>query len=447
MKKLKILLSFIIVLLLCMNSLAFAVPNGDTQEPPSLSAQSAILIDGKSGMILYGKDMGKKMYPASTTKIITYMVIEDAISNGDIALDDMLTFPQELYDKLDPGGSNIALRVGEKMSVENLISGMLIASGNDAATLLAVSTAGSEAEFVKKMNKKAEELGLKNTHFTNPHGLTDEQHYTTASDLAVAAKAAMKSEMFRKIVGSKTLTIAPTNKTEEQRYYINTNNLVSNLRYSKYYYSKATGIKTGYTDMAGACLVASAKEGERELICVILKSETSHEDAKALLEYGFDNFKELKVASANDILGECKVKQGASGKDHVRAVSGENVWATVPLSATLDDIEMKISYNAEELRAPVAKGSVLGSVTYTYNGTVIATADLIAEEDIARHPLGFLMSFWEALWGSIIFRIILYLILLILFLFLLLVAYGFYRSIKRSRARKRRRAKYRPPMY
>ena len=168
------------------------------------------------------------------------------------------------------------------MTVYDLLSAMMIASGNDAATLLAISVGGDLKGFVKLMNEKADELSMDGSHFQNPHGLTDENHYTTAHDLARAAREAMRDEDFRKIVGSKTLKIAPTNKTESERYYINTNNLLSTLRYSKYYYDKATGIKTGHTEAAGSCLVASAKSGEKELICVVLKSEHSHEDAKAL---------------------------------------------------------------------------------------------------------------------------------------------------------------------
>lgn len=193
--------------------------------------------------------------------------------------------------------------------------------------------------------------------------------------------------------------------------------------------------------------MASAKSGDRELICVILKSESSHEDAKSLLEYGFNNFKEVEIVKKDDILGECKVKQGANGKDHVRVITKSKVVATIPLSASADDLESKIQYTSEEVKAPIEKGSVLGTVTYTYEGMVVATVDLVAEEQIDRHMLWFLMAFWEMLWGSIIFRIFLYLILTLILLFLLLVAYGFYRSIKRSRARKRRRGKYRPPMY
>ena len=258
MKKFKFVISFIMMLSLVLPYFVFA--ENDIPKAPTISAVSAILIDGETGTVLYSKKANKEMYPASTTKIISYLVISDAIDEGEIALDDMLVFTREMQDSLDPGGSHIELKAGEQMSTENLIRAMLIASGNDAATLLAQATAGSEKKFVERMNKKADELGLDHSHFTNAHGLTDENHYTTAADLAKAARFAMQDDMFREIVGSKTLTIAPTNKTETERYYINTNNLISPLRYSKYYYSKATGIKTGYTDVAGSCLVASAKE-------------------------------------------------------------------------------------------------------------------------------------------------------------------------------------------
>lgn len=414
---------------------------------PKLSAVSAILIDMQSGQVLYEKEAGKKMYPASTTKIVSYLVIADAIKNGELGLNDKLTFTREMQDAMDPTGSHIELRAGEEMSVDNLIRAMLIASGNDAATLLAVTVGKDEAGFVKKMNEKASSVGAKNTHFSNAHGLTDENHYTTAKDLSLFAKTAMKDEFFREVVSSKTLTIPPTNLKSEERYYINTNNLISPLRYSKYYYPKATGIKTGYTEAAGSCLVASAKDKERELICVVLKSETSHEDAKALLEYGFNNFKQVKIAESKDILGEVKVKQASNGNDHVRAVAKEDAYATLPLDADIDKITSKTVYDSTELYAPVALGSKLGTVTYFHDGKEIGSVEIVAEKEIERHTFGFLMSFWEAVWGCTVIRIILYLILIFILLFILLVIYGFYRSLKQSRARKRRRAKYRPPMY
>ncbi len=446
MKKLRILVALLTAFALCVSSYAVFAEN-DKPQAPKTSAKSAILIDLETGAVLYSKKANEEMYPASTTKIISYMVIEDAINEGEIGLDEMLVFTRDIQDTLDPDGSNIELKVGEKMSTENLIRGMLIASGNDAATLLAVSTAGSEKKFVERMNEKAEELGLDHTHFTNPHGLTDENHYTTASDLAKAAREAMKSDLFRDIVGSKTLTIKPTNKTENERYYINTNNLVSNLRYSKYYYSKATGIKTGYTDAAGSCLVASAKSKERELICVVLNSETSHEDAKALLEFGFDSFKQVEIVKKGDILGECNVKQGAKGVDHVIAVASKNVYVTIPVSASAEDVTTKITYEEKEVYAPVKKGASLGTATFKYDGDTVANIEIVAEDNVKRHAFGFLMSFGEALWGNIVIKIIVYLLLTVVVLYLLLVAYGFYRSIKRSRARKRRKRRYHPPMY
>lgn len=446
MKKFKVLISFFLALSLCLPCLTFAKTT-KAPKAPKTSAEAAILIDNATGLVLYGKNADKEMYPASTTKIISYLVVADVIKDGLISLDDMLVFTKDIQDSLDPGGSNIELKIGEKMSVENLLRGMLIASGNDAATLLAIETAGSEKKFVEKMNEKADELGLDHSHFTNPHGLTDEEHYTTASDLAKAARYAMQDELFRDIVGSKTLTIKPTNKTESERYYINTNNLISPLRYSKYYYDKATGIKTGYTEAAGSCLVASAKDKDRELICVVLKSERSHEDAKALLEYGFDSFKQIEIVKKGDIMGERNVKQGAKGVDHVRAVASKNIIATIPVNANTEDIKSKIKYTADEVYAPVKKGDSLGTVTYTYDGAVIGTMEIVAEKAVARHPFGFLMSLWETVWGSIIVRIIVYLILILILLFLILVAYGFYRSLKRSRSRKRRRGNYRPPMY
>ncbi len=446
MRKLKVLISIILAISIIAPLCAVFAEKSE-EKAPKLSAEAWILIDGETGFVLAEKNSKEEMYPASTTKIFSYLVVADAVESGDLALEDELTFTKDMQDTLDPDGSNIELKAGEKMSVLNLLRAMLIASGNDAATLLAISAGGSEKKFVEKMNAKADELGLEHTHFTNPHGLTDSEHYTTAADLAKAARTAMEDSTFRDIVGSKTLTIDPTNKTETERYYINTNNLISTLRYSKYYYDKATGIKTGYTEAAGNCLVASAADGGRELICVVLKSEASHDDAKTLLEYGFDNFKQVEIVKKGDLLGERTVKQGKGGVDHIRGVAAKTMTATIPKSASDEDIKAEIKYQADEVYAPVKKGDVLGSVTYTYKDAVVGTMNIVAETDVERHPFGFVMSIGEAVWGSVVVRIIVYLILILLALFILLVIYGFYRSIKRSKARSRRRGKYRPPMY
>lgn len=449
------ILAFILIMLLTLTQAmtAFAAKDGKTDKAkekdtlPKISAQAWVLIDLKSGAVLLENDSEKEMYPASTTKIVSYLVVADAIKNGELSMDDYLTYTSEMQDVQDPDGSNIELKPGEKMTVYDLLSAMMIASGNDAATLLAISVGGDLKGFVKLMNEKADELSMDGSHFQNPHGLTDENHYTTAHDLARAAREAMKDEEFRKIVGSKTLKIAPTNKTESERYYINTNNLLSTLRYSKYYYDKATGIKTGHTEAAGSCLVASAKSGETELICVVLKSDHSHEDAKALLEYGFSNFKEVTLVKSGALLGEVGLKQAKGGADHLRGVAAKNATALLKNSADAEKVKVKVKYDEKTVYAPVKKGQKIGTAVYTYDGKTIGSVEVVAETSVERHMFGFLMSLGEAIWGSRIVRIIVYLIGIAALLFVLLIIYGFARAIKKSRSRKRRRGNYRPPMY
>ncbi len=447
MKKLKILISLILVFSLTASLSVFAAKDKEKDEsgPPEILAKAAILIDFKTGYVLYEKNPEKKMEPASTTKVMTYLVVADAIENGELDLKDELVYTRDMQGAMDPDGSNIGLKVDEKMSVSQLLRGMLISSGNDAAILLSCSVAGSEEEFVERMNQKAKEIGLEKTHFTNVHGLADKNHYTTAKDLAEIAKCAMKDDLFREIVGSNTYEREATNKTAESVTMTNTNNLLSPT--SAMYYKYATGIKTGYTNTAGFCLVSSAKKDSRELICVVLNDDDSRKDSKALLEYGFNNFKEIKVAKKGDLLGEVAVKQGADSIDHVRAVAMEDIYVTVPNDADTKDVKAKITYKSEELYAPVKKSAALGEVEYSYKGTVLGKVSLVAESGVERHTFGFLMSLWETIWGSVVVRVICYIILIGAFLFVLLVVYGFYLSLKKSKARKRRKSKYRPPMY
>lgn len=238
----------------------------DLQSAPSISAKHAILIDSKSGEVLYQKDTETKAYPASTTKIMTALTALNICKQYDIDLQTELTIPKEA---VGVEGSSIYLKAGEKKTIENLLYGLMLRSGNDAASALAICLGGNLENFVRLMNDTAKELGCTGTNFVNPSGLFDENHYTTAADLANISRKAMENDTFRQIAASKSW----------QTYY-NKNKTVSQ-------YQGGTGIKIGFTEKSGRTLVASATRDDVDLICVVLNDGNWFNDAYALMDYGF----------------------------------------------------------------------------------------------------------------------------------------------------------------
>ncbi len=239
--------------------------------PPSVSAESAALID-ESGQILYEKNANAKGYPASTTKIMTALVVLEKLDELGLSMDSEVIIPEEA---VGIEGSSIYLKKGERISIEELLYGLMLQSGNDSATALAMCVGGSLSSFVSMMNEKAETLGCSGTHFTNPSGLYEENHYTTAADLARIARKAMKRDDFRKIVSTKDWQNA-----DGSRSFHNKNKTV-------FQYDGATGIKIGFTKASGRTLVASAKRDDKEMIAVVLRDGNWFNDAYALMDYGF----------------------------------------------------------------------------------------------------------------------------------------------------------------
>lgn len=239
--------------------------------PPSVAAESAVLID-ESGQILYEKNANAKSYPASTTKIMTALVALEKLDELGLGMDSEVIIPEEA---VGIEGSSIYLKKGERISIEELLYGLMLQSGNDSATALAMCVGGSLSSFVSMMNEKAETLGCSGTHFTNPSGLYEENHYTTAADLARIAGEAMKRDDFRKIVSTKDWQNA-----DRSRSFHNKNKTV-------FQYDGATGIKIGFTKASGRTLVASAKRDDKEMIAVVLRDGNWFNDAYALMDYGF----------------------------------------------------------------------------------------------------------------------------------------------------------------
>lgn len=240
-----------------------------------ISAGQAILIDGDSGKVLYEKRSDEKVYPASTTKIMTALIAIETLEENDSPIEQMVEVPQ-IAEGVE--GSSLYLKAGEKISMEDLLYGLMLVSGNDAAVTIAEIIGGSQKTFVEMMNDRAEELGCTKTHFINPNGLFDENHYTTARDMATISREAMKNKTFRKIVASKEWTAERQESTFELFY---------NKNKTVHQYDGGTGIKIGYTRDSGRTLVASAERGQASLICVVMSAPDWFNDAYRLMDYGF----------------------------------------------------------------------------------------------------------------------------------------------------------------
>lgn len=369
----------------------------------NLSGESAILIDVDTLEILYSKNPHQKLYPASTTKIMTGIL---AIELGN--MDDIVTVDQEVVDLTD--GSHIALEPGEELSLEHLINALLIESANDAALAIAKHISGSIDEFVKLMNEKAKAIGALNTNFVNPNGLPHEEHLSTAYDLALMAKYAMENETFREIVKNYTYTIPITNKKSQERNLWSANRLLYsterinvNGTQTTIKYEGVNGVKTGYTIAAGQCLVTSYEKDGHKLIAVVLKSsgKNIYSDVHKLLNYGTNNFEKVKIGYGNKFIDNFPVENGVI--PFVAGITKSDTYYIVEKSK-VDLIEEKITKNT--LEAPISKGQVIGKVEYYLDGRKISETDIISTMDIDLIPVPTLLDKIKSKWYLIVFLLL-----------------------------------------
>lgn len=364
MKKIKyIFICFF--LCFCFLTLEIPVIFANIDDKPLIVGEAAIVMDVKTGTIIYEKNAHKILEPASTTKIMTGILALEKGDTSDIVITDEEAF---LAD-----GSSIYLKEGESLTLEQMLYGMLLNSGNDAAVAIAKHIAGDIPTFTDMMNKKASEIGAKNTHFANPNGLPDKKHFTTAYDLALISRYAMRNlPEFRKIVSTKT-HIIPWQGEEWDRQLINHNKLLWN-------YEGANGIKTGYTSSAGQTLVASAARGNQELIAVVLKSvgRNVRSDAKNLLDYGFENFKSVDMIEKHKYIKTVDVKYG----NQLKIITSDGFTAVLPKNSNLP-ITKKIKLKPN-IVAPIKKGEVIGRIDFIQKDKKLGSVNLIATNDVKR---------------------------------------------------------------
>lgn len=340
--------------------------SGDKWTLPYVSAHSAILLDFETGDILYNREGNKQRPPASTTKILT------AIVALEMAGVEELSTVSERADQV--GESSLYLNKGNQLKLGELIEGALLKSGNDACVAIAEQTAGSLDEFVRLMNLKAISLGATHSNFVNPHGLPDKDHYSTAYDLAVIARYAMKNSLFSEIVVKKISTIS-FEQPQKSQIVKNTNKLLWN-------YAFADGIKTGTTNAAGKCLIASASKEGRRLICVVLNAPDRFGDAQRLLEWGFTHTEIVTIGKAGDLIANYP-----SSGTNIPAVLGRDVVLCLE-KLKIKDLRIQTEFH-KGIYPPVKEGDVLGNYSILLGDTLIKKIPLVSQQDFVGSPINF----------------------------------------------------------
>ena len=357
----------------------FLIPIVKAEDTLNLNSESAILIDQNSGKILYEKNKDEQLPMASMTKIMSMLLIMENISNGNLKYTDTVIISKNASSM---GGSQVFLQEGEEYKVEDLLKCIAVSSANDAVVAMAEKIGGSVDAFVELMNQKVNELGLKNTHFSNPHGLDNENHYSSAYDMAMLGKELLKYPDILKFTSIYEDYL--TKPDGSQIWLVNTNRLVR-------FYEGVDGLKTGFTTDAGYCLTATAKRNDLRLISVVMKSETADtrsKDTATLLSYGFNSFKNHLIYSKDEVLGTVKILNGK--KDNVNVYLKED--ATILLGVTEKPDNYSVEIESEPIKAPINKNTIVGTASILDNeGNIILEKEVIVKEDILKS------NFWNYL--------------------------------------------------
>ena len=368
----KVICFFICVCFMMQSVVVFAEGNTDL----GLNAKSAILMEESTGNILYESNPDERLPIASVTKVMTMLLIMEAVDSGKISLDDMVTVSE---NAMSYGGSTMFLETGEQLTVNDMLKGIAVASANDGCVAMAEHLAGSESAFVDMMNEKAKELGMENTHFMNTNGLDEEDHYSSARDVAIMSRELMKHET---IFNYTSIWMDTLRGGKFQ--LANTNKLIR-------FYDGANGLKTGSTSKALCCLSAAAKRNDMQLIAVVLGAPTSAErfaSAKSLLDYGFANYAVNTQITAGDEVQKIAVEKGVDKE--VGVVAGDSC-STLVKKGQEDNITKEIKID-ETITAPIEAGQKIGNMTISRDGEVIADIDLNASSAVEKKGIGLIIK-------------------------------------------------------
>lgn len=359
------------ILILLLLFISIPLVKAEETEDLAPNAKSAIMIEASTGEILFQKNKDEKLAPASMTKMMSMLLIMEEIENGNLKWDEMITTSEKASSM---GGSQIFLKAGEKMTVEDLLKGVAIASGNDAVVALAERVSGSEEQFVKRMNTRAKDLGLKNTNFINATGLTADNHYSSAYDMSLIAKELVRHEKILEFTS--TYEDYLRKDTKSPFWLVNTNRLVR-------FKEGVDGLKTGFTDEAGYCLTATMKKDNMRLITVVMKEENTSKrsaDTTKMLDYGFNIYMVQTILDEKTTIEKKKVELGKTLTTEI--VPKENITILNKKSEELKNITYKA--NIDKIVAPVKKGDKVGTIDIIEDNNIISTIDATVKEDISK---------------------------------------------------------------
>lgn len=436
----KKLFSFILILLITFLSVFSTENLSFADSDLNLTAEYALLMDYETGQVLYNKNGYEKLYPASTTKVWTAYIILKYVDN--------LNEVVEVKDLPIIEGSSMYLKEGEKFTVKELLDALLIHSCNDVSVVLAEYVAGSIENFVDIMNDEAKNIGAKNTHFNNPHGLPDENHYTTAYDMALMARKAMENEIFRDIVKTESVKYSASEVYPYERYFENTNLFLTSKGKMDYKgeqvdikYDVVDGIKTGTTDAAGKCLLSTGVKNNIRVISAVFKSTVDdlYVDSRTLLDYGFDNFHIETIVNKENFTKEKKL---FLSKEKKLVYEPEENYSIVLPNNTTSNYSIKTNLN--DINLPIKKGDTVGTLEVYKNNELEKSINLVAKNDVSSIFTSIIKS--NFLYNVLkIFLITSMLIVSILIIMLFVIR----RNIKKKRKRKnniyskkRKRKKY-----
>lgn len=445
---------FPLILLICL-VMACAAPGAYALDAPELNGKAALVVDLDTGNILYELNKDEHRHPASLTKIMTTMLTLEAIDQGRIGLDDIVTAQPDCLTGLAEDSSNVGLTPGVQVSVKDLLYSAMIRSANEACNILAVHISGSISAFVEEMNQKAAELGCVNTHFANPNGLPSQEHYTSAYDLYLMTSAAMENPMFMEIAN--TNSYQTSNPAVNWGETLNNSNALTsaNAYYAKggdYLYEGAAGVKTGYTNAAGYCLVSTAeRDGIRVMAVAMgcdgeLNSDSekfwNFDDSIAMYDWVFDNFSHRDILSTSENISSVPVELSEEGTVLLRPQSGLN--CLLPNDVAADDIERNITVYDEALVAPIPAGTVLGEMTLSLDGKELGTVKLVNNSEVTLSKL----EYMKQRIGEIFSKgwVITVIVLVLVFLFVYLALVMRYRRLRQKHLRERRRMEQRRRM-
>ena len=373
-------------------------PDNVTTNSPSL-----ILMDAKTGNILYSKNAFKKQFPASNTNVMTAILTLENCKLTDVA-----TVSHDAIFNVPVGYSHASLKEGEQLTIEELLNVLMIPSANDAAFVLAEHIAGSVDKFSEMMNNKAKEIGCLNTHFVNPNGIHSDDHYSTAYDLALIGKYAMQFNDIMRIAKVNQYTLPTTNKyNKRDRVFNATNGLIT--KNDEYYYPEATGLKTGYTDKAGYCIITTAQKGDVELLEVVLGSDSisdRYEDCINLFNYGFDNYSYKNLIKAEQLVDTVNIEGATNEAKSLEVIAKNDISILAKNNIDNNSIIKKVEIN-ENLVAPIEQNDVVGKLSYEVDGETYST-DLIASSSVIAS------NFETILFRALLIFLILFVLVLIL---------------------------------